>query len=134
MRIGYLGDILFRVNSDVVKTPNNVQWSGSARYADHQRHLKNSLTEFIGIDSDTFTFDMVLTVELGVNVMEELVKIWSYERKGIALPLVLCEKIYGKYRWTIQKHKIRMQYFDSKGNVSTAYVSINLLEYVTTEM
>ena len=129
-QIGCLGDIIFLVSSNVVETADNVQWSGSVRYAEHQRHLNNALTEFTGIDPDKFSFDMTLSTELGVNVMDELVKIWTYERKGIPLPLVLGEKGYGKYRWTIKNHKIGMKYFDPAGNLSTASVSLSLLEYL----
>jgi hypothetical protein len=35
-----------------VRTINNAQWSGSARYANHQRHLTNAKTEFAGINPD----------------------------------------------------------------------------------
>ncbi len=131
-QIGCLGDIIFSVDSDKVETINNVQWNGSARYSTHQRHLTNALTEFTGIDPDTMSFDMHLSANLGVNVMEELVKIWTYERKGTSLPLAIGEKAYGKYRWTIKNHRIRMQHFDPKGNLLSATVSVNLLEYLNT--
>ena len=129
-QIGYLGDILFVTNSGIVKPPKNIQWSGSVRYTEHQRHLNNALTEFTGIDADKMSFDMTLMAELGVDVMAELVKIWDYERKATTLPLVIGEKAYGKYRWTIKNHKINLKYFDPAGNVSAADVSLNLLEYL----
>jgi hypothetical protein len=108
----------------------NVQWNGSARYATHQRHLTNALTEFTGIDPDTMSFDMFLSINLGVDVMAELVKVWTYEREGTAVPLAIGEKAYGKYRWCIKNHRIGMQDFDRKGNLLTATVSVNLLEYL----
>ena len=128
-QIGCLGDIIFKVNSDFVETPGNIQWSGSVRYTEHQRHLNNALTEFTGIDADKMTFDIKLLIELGVNVTEELAKIWTYERNYTTLPLVFGSKGYGKYRWTIKSHRIKMQHFDSEGNLSGADVSISLLEY-----
>ncbi len=131
MQIGCLGDIIFSVDSDKVETINNIQWGGSARYSAHQRHLTHALTEFTGLDSDTMSFNMFLSSSLGVDVMKELVKIWTYEREGTALPLAIGEKGYGKYRWTIKSHKIKMQHFDAKGNLSGATVSISLLEYVS---
>ena len=129
-QIGCLGDILFKVNSDVVETAAKIQWSGSVRYTEHQRHLNNALTEFTGIDADKMSFDIKLMTELGVDVMEELGKIWTYERKGITLPLVFGSKGYGKFRWTIRNHRIKMEYFDREGNLSGADVSISLLEYL----
>lgn len=130
MVVGCLGDIIFSVSSRKIKTINNAQWSGSARYAQHQRHLKDTLVELTGLDPDGFSFDMYLSTQLGVDVMEELVKIWTYERKGKLLHLAIGEKSYGKYRWVIKSHKIRMQTYDRHGNLQSATVSVSLLEYV----
>jgi hypothetical protein len=129
-QVGCLGDIVFESSSNKTKTPSNIQWSGSARYAEHQRHLFHALTEFTGLDPDKMSFDIMLTADMGVDVMAELVKIWTYERQATALPLVIGEKPYGKYRWTIKSHKIAMRYFDAAGNLSAASVSLNLLEYL----
>lgn len=130
MQVGVLGDIVFQISSNVIKTLDNLQWSGSARYGEHSRHLTNALTEFTGIDPDTMSFDMELSVYLGVDPMAELVKIWTYERSGKPLSLVVGERAYGKYKWTIKSHKIKMRTYDKKGNVTGASVSVDLLEYL----
>ena len=128
--IGCLGDIAFEVSEDVVKTLDNWQWSGSARYATHQRHLTNALTEFTGLDPDKITFEMTLSVNLGVDPMEDVVKLWKYERSGQALPLTVGTKAYGKYRWTVVSHDMKMQAFDRAGDVAHATVSVTLQEYL----
>ena len=130
MKVGCLGEIVFSVSGNLVQTLNNAQWSGSARYATHQRHLKDALTEFCGLEPDTFSFDMVLSAFLGVNPQTEINKIWQYERSGEALSLVIGNKAYGKYRWNIVSHKAKMQYCDKEGNLLHATVSINLQEYL----
>jgi hypothetical protein len=130
MQVGVLGDIIFQVSSNVVQTLDNLQWSGSARYGEHERHLTNALTEFTGIDPDTMSFDMELSAYLGVDPMAELVKIWTYERSGKPLSLVVGERAYGKYKWTIKSHKIKMRTYDKRGNVTGASVSVELLEYL----
>ncbi len=130
MQVGVLGDIVFQVSSNVIKTFDNLQWSGSARYSEHNRHLTNALTEFTGIDPDTMSFDMELSTYLGVDPMTELVKIWTYERSGKPLTFVVGERAYGKYKWTIERHKIRMKTYDKRGNVTGVSVSIDLLEYM----
>lgn len=107
-----------------------MQWSGSARYSVHQRHLTNALTEFTGIDPDKMTFDIILSAYLGVDPMAEVVKVWKYERTGQAVPLVLGDKAYGKYRWNIVDHNMKMQTFDGDGNVTSATVSVSLQEYL----
>jgi len=131
-QIGCLGDIVFQVSSDVAETPQNVQWSGSVRYAEHQRHQNNALTEFNGVNADKFSFELKLLEELGADVMAELGKIWAYERNWVALPLVFGSKSYGKFRWTIVSHRINMRYFDVEGNLSGADVSLSLVEYLDT--
>lgn len=129
-QIGCLGDIPFIVSAETVQTINNATWSGSARYGEHQRHLTNALTEFTGLDPDTFSFDFTLSAYLGVNPMDAIVQLWQYERKGTSVPLTIGSKAYGKYRWTVQKHKIKMEFFDGDGDLASATVSVDLLEYL----
>jgi len=129
-QVGCLGDIVFQVSSNTIKTIDRVQWSGSVRYSEHKRHLTNALTEFTGINPDTISFDIKLSIYLGVEPMAELAKIWIYERSGKALPLVIGEKVYGKYRWTIISHKIKFETYDKKGNLTGVTVSVDLLEYL----
>lgn len=136
--IGYLGGsadngIPFVVSREVFRTPKNMKWSGSARYAVHERHATHALTEFTGLDPDCFSFDMLLTAELGVNPMEELVKIWTYERDAEAVGLVMGGHAYGKYRWTIEKHETKMEYMDTAGDLYAVEVSVTLLEYLKGE-
>ena len=127
---GGLGDILFHVSSDIVETLSNFKWSGSARYATHQRHASNVLTEFTGLDADKISFNIVLAAQLGVNPQAEMKKIWNYERNGQAIPLVLGQHVYGKYRWTIISHSLTAQHWDGMGNLLWATVNISLQEYL----
>ncbi|MCL2588639.1 MAG: phage tail protein [Oscillospiraceae bacterium] len=130
MQIGYLGDILFQISSEEIKTIRNMRWSGSARYAEHQRHLNNALTEATGLDPDKISFQIQLSADLGVDVRQELVKLWTYKRQFTTLRLVIGPHAYGKFRWTIPDFNIDVEHFDRDGNMSLALVAINLLEYV----
>ena len=133
--IGYLGTsaeegIMFETSSEKTETPENVAWSGSSRYAVHQRHNTHALTEFTGPEPDKISFDMTLAADLGADPMEELKKLWKYSRDGTALQLLIGEHAYGKYRWVIKDLKIKAQYFDVHGNQYCTRVSVNLLEYL----
>ena len=128
--IGALGDIPFEVSADVVRTLENMTWSGKARYSTHNRHLGNALTEFTGLDPDEVSFAITLSAYLGVNPQAELGKLWNYERKGIPVPLVIGDKGYGKHKWTITGHSTKMQEFFTDGTLVRAEVSVNLLEYL----
>lgn len=130
MVVGALGDIVFSVSSRTVKTIKNMNWSGSARYATHQRHAGNALTEFTGLDPDKITFDIFLSSYLGVDPMTEITRIWRYERNAIVLPLVLGNHGYGRYRWTITSHKIKPETYDGHGNITSATVTLTLQEYL----
>lgn len=128
--IGCLGDIIFSVSSAMVQTLHDAKWSGSVRVSEHQRHNYHALTEFTGIDPDKFSFEMTLAAYLGSDPMAEMVKIWTYEREFRPVPLIIGDKIYGKYRWTVQSHDNAFEHYDGNGNVIAVTVSVNLLEYV----
>ena len=128
--IGCLGDIPFLVSEEVVRTLDNMVWSGSSRYAVHERHGTNALTEFTGIDPNGITFDITLSTDLGTDPNDEVLNIWNYERSGQAVPLTIGEKGYGKFRWNITKHSMKMQAFFRNGDVHTATVSVTLQEYL----
>jgi hypothetical protein len=128
--VGCLGDVIFTVSKDVVRTLDNMVWSGSARYAVHERHLTHALTEYTGLDPDKITFDILLSAELGVDPIAEVVKLWNIERSGRAVPLTVGTKGYGKYRWNILKHEMKMKTFYGNGDVHTATVSVSLQEYL----
>lgn len=128
--VGCLGDVIFTVSRSVVRTLDNMTWSGSARYATHERHLTNALTEFTGLDPDKITFDILLSAELGVDPIAEVVKLWNIERSGRAVPLTVGTKGYGKYRWNITKHEMKAKAHFINGDIHTATVSVSLQEYL----
>lgn len=128
--IGCLGSVLFTVSEETVRTVNNLNWSGSARYAVHQRHGGSALTEFTGLDPDKLTFDMTLTAELGTNPAAEANRLAAMEQMGAAVPFVLGNQIYGKFRWTITNLQVKSKFFDVKGNLYAAAISVALQEYL----
>lgn len=128
--IGCLGEIPFIVSAKAIQTIQNATWSGSARYGIHARHLGDALTEFTGRDPDAFSFDMQLSAYLGIDPMDAIVKLWTYERTGRAVPLTIGDKAFGKYRWNVTKHKIKLETYDKSGNLTVATVSVELQEYV----
>lgn len=127
--VGSLGDIVFQVSSETVHTIDNLVWSGSARYGSHQVHLGNTLSEYSGVDLDTITFDMYLSVYLGVKPMDDIAILFGYERNGTNVSLVVGDKVYGKYRWNVTSHKVKVETFDCAGNMTGVTVSVTLKEY-----
>lgn len=127
--IGCLGDIPFKVSSDLVQTFSNAKMSGSAKYGTHFRRAGDALIEFVGNNPDKFSFDMELSAFLGVDPIQLIDKLTQYRREGRTLPLVIGEKSYGKYRWIILSSEVKIGATDHKGNVLSATVSISLQEY-----
>ena len=129
MTVGCLGDIAFEVSAKSIKTIRDATWSGSASIATHQRHLQNSLQEFVGIDPDSFTFNFRISAWLGSNPLTDISKLFEYERSGTAVRLIIGGRGYGKYRWLIKKHKVTLEHYDKWGNHVGADIAVTLTEY-----
>lgn len=127
--IGSLGDIVFSVSRNQVKTFTGLKWDSSAQYSTHNRHLKDPLLEFTGTDADTISFKMTFSVFLGVDPMGEITKLLNAERAGKVMRLVIGTKAYGKYKWVITKTSKDLERFDNKGNLLAAQVSVSLKAY-----
>ena len=54
--------------------------------------IKEYVTEFVSIDPERISLNVMLSAYLGVDVQEEINKILKYERDGTALSFVLGEK------------------------------------------
>lgn len=131
MQIGLLGDIIFEVSDKMVMTISNAQWSGSANWQTHQRHLTNALTEFTGIEPDRFNFEIVISAYFGVqNVQTAISQLFHYERTGTPVPLTIGAKGYGKYRWSVLNHNTKLEQYDREGNLTSCTVSVQLQEYL----
>ncbi len=129
-KVGRLGDITFEASEETVRTLSDMKWSGSARYATHQRHCANALTEFTGLGTDLFSFSMTLIRELGVEPMEEIKKLFKYERTGEAVPLNIGSHAYGRYRWNIISHETKISHTDVKGDIYACVVTVKMQEYL----
>lgn len=130
MKVGSLGGIPFTVSDSQIQTiSNGASWAGSAEITAHKVHNGNAVTEFTGLGADTIDLKIKLSAFLGVNPMSLIDQVWAYERSGTALPLILGDKAYGKYRWLIRSHQITMQRHDNRGNLIEATVSLKLVEY-----
>ena len=129
-QFGCLGDILFVCSDELVRNIENVTWSGESNFQTHQRLGGNSLVEWTGLGPDKISFDMHFAYPYGVNPMEEITKIWTYERNHNALPLNFGSHAYGRYRWVILSHSVKIN--GPNGTIQDCTVSIELQEYLST--
>lgn len=128
--IGRLGAINFEVSDNRIMTISDLKQSGSATFGKHQRHGKDTLVEYVGADSDTLSFSILLSAQLGANVEEMLSLISMFCYRGDVLPLVIGGKVFGRNKWVIQKYSVDFKNYDKKGRPILAKVSLTLLEYL----
>ena len=126
--IGCRGDVVFEVSLKTVLTMDNIQWNSGAKWNEHDRHLGDPALEFAGREADEMSFEIYLSRTLGVDPMEQIIRLFSYERNGTLLPLVIGTHAYGKYRWVITKTTRKFQVTDQTG-VSSVTVGISLKGY-----
>lgn len=127
--IGTLGDIVFFVSRSKVSTFDGMKWDSSAKYATHDRHLKDVLLEYTGTDADKISFSMYFSAFLGINPIEEITKLLKAERSGQVMRLVIGSRVYGKNKWVIDKTSKDLERFDNKGNLLIAKVNVSLIAY-----
>jgi hypothetical protein len=129
-RIGALGSIPFYVSDAAVQTIRNMVWSGAGTYAAHNRIGYTTLVEATGSDADTISFEMLLSANLGVNPWDAITALLNAERNQYHMQLTIGNHGYGRYKWLIASHSIKMEKFDIYGNLTEAVVSIKLVEYL----
>ncbi len=128
-KIGSFGDLVFSVSDRTVKTFDGMSWDFSADYATHDRHIKADLLEYMGPGIEGISFSMVLSAFLGVNPLKEIKKLREMVKEGHAERLVIGGKVYGSYKWVMQKGTVDFQRFDNTGNLLAAKVKVTLKEY-----
>lgn len=128
-KIGTFGDLTFSVSDKTVRTFEGMNWDFSAKYTTHDRHIQPDLLEYMGPEIESVSFSAVFSVFLGTNPYKEIKKLRQMVRDGRAERLVLGGKVYGSYKWVMQKGTAELKRFDGKGNLWAAKVKITLEEY-----
>ena len=127
--IGSWGGIVFSVSRKSVKTFDGLKWESAAKYATHDRHLKEPLLEFTGTDVESMSFSMFFSAFLGVNPIAEVSKLLKAMRRGEVHRLVIGPKAYGTGRWVITKLSNSLERYDNRGNLLVAKVNVTMNSY-----
>lgn len=126
--VGALGDVVFSVSRNQIRTFDELKWDSGAKYAFHARHLQTPLAEFTGLDTDTLSFSMSFSLPLGIIPLKELEKLSTALKAGKAMRLILGTDVYGT-RWIITKLSRTLSRFDNHGNLIAAKASVSLSAY-----
>lgn len=129
MPIGSLGEIVFEVSDEQIKTFSKMTYSVGARYSTHNRINGRPLIEYTGADLEAVSLTIKLSVFQGVYPRKEMYKINKACREGTPLRLVLGKTHFGKYKWVIKSASSELEHIDNKGRILDATMKLTLSEY-----
>lgn len=128
--IGALGDIVFTVSSDKVRTFDGMSRSGSARLATHELINRKPLMEFIGPAGETISMQMSFSVYDGLNPEQEAQSLRELRDKGKAVALILGGQPLGDGLWLVENLNETHKHIDNTGTAHQIDVSVTLREYI----
>jgi phage protein U len=128
--IGSLGDVVFEVSSELVKTFQDLQFQHSAKYAQHDIHGNVGLLEYTGRNPTTCGLKIRLDSALGIDPMKEIVLLYMMMRNGVAVSLILDGQPQGEGLWVIESFSEEWKVVGNTGKMIAAESSIQLKEYV----
>lgn len=130
MVIGNLGDLItFEVSSEKVLTFNNLKRTVSGRWARHDIIAGRPISEFLGPDLKTMSFDIHLNAMHGVKPRKTLNNIAVAAELGTPMMFVLGGKRIGASLWVIDSVSETYKEIIKDGALMTADLSISLTEY-----
>ncbi len=126
--VGALGPTVFHVSPNTFRTFFNLEINSTTNYANHDRHLSGALLEFVGNAPDTCSFEMFLSVFLGVDPVAQINSLDASRRAGMAMMLVIGPYRYGAL-WVITGIAHSFKHFDGRGNLLIAGEKVSLKSY-----
>lgn len=133
MAIGSLGDIVFEVSSEKIRTFRDLQIQRKANYTEHAIHGKKGLLEFTGFAAATGSLNIRLDAALGVNPQEEFEALLDVFNEHQAVPLILNGEPVGDGLWVIEGIDESFEIVNNKGEAIALEVPLKLKEYIEAE-
>lgn len=128
--IGTLGEVVFTVSYDLVRTFQDYKRNSSARLQAHEIIGKKPVTEFLGPGLDSISFAIDLSAFKGVNPKEEAEKLRKIMQNGEYVNLVIAGSPVSNNKWVIESINESVSARDGKGNIIRAKVDITIHEYI----
>ncbi|WP_213692121.1 phage tail protein [Aminobacterium sp. EBM-42] len=126
--IGSFDDVVFETSADKVRTPENFQRQGAARFGTHEVAGQKPVLEFMGPGLDSVTMTICFRVALGVNPRVEIDRLREMRDDGIYAPLILAGRPLGTF--VIESINETWSQIDNHGRLLRATVDLTLREYV----
>jgi len=128
--IGALGEVVFVVTAETMRTFQDFVRTSSARWAKHDRIGLKPKSQFLGPDLDGISFTMRFDANYGMNPKEEMDRLLIMNREGEAVDLTIGGKSLGMGLWTITALEQNWDVVDNRGNVLVGTAKITLEEYI----
>lgn len=128
--IGSLGDVVFEVSAEKVRTFRDFQIQHSAKYTEHAIHGRKGLLEFTGLSASSASLSIRLDAGLGINPKEELNTLHEILTKHEALPFILDGEPQGDGLWVLESIGENYEIIDNHGTFIAVEVSLKLKEYI----
>lgn len=130
MSLGVLGNIVFQVSAETVRTFDELTRSISGRWAQHDVLQQKPLTQWSGPGLDEITFTMRFDAALGVKPRNELDNLTMMANGGKAYPFTFGGKPLGRSGlWTIVSVELGFKTLDNRGNLLVGTANVTLREY-----
>jgi phage protein U len=132
--IGSLGDVVFEVSSERVKTFQDLKFQYAMKYAQHDVHGGVALLELTGRAPVTCSLKIILDSALGVDPMNELVELIIIMGKGKVVDFILDGEPQGLQKggqWVIESIGESWKVTDNKGKMISVEVDLQLKEYIS---
>jgi len=130
MIVGNFGKMVFSVSKKKVNSFSNLKFNKTAEWSEHKRYGKKPISEFISPGLISFTLDIHLDANLGVNPRTELDKWTKYLESGHHDVFVIGGKQIGKYEWKIENISEAWNTIMGKGKLIAADLTITMSEYI----
>ena len=131
--IGSLGDVVFEVSTERVRTFRDFQIQRSAKYSEHAIYGRKGLLEFTGLSPASISLSIRLDAALGVNPKEELNTLHDILKNHQAVPFILDGEPQGDGLWVVEGLDENHEIVDKHGTSIAVEVSLKLKEYIEVE-
>ena len=131
--IGSLGEVVFEVSDEKVRTFRDFQIQRSAKYSEHAIHGRKGLLEFTGLSPASASLSIKLDAGLGVNPKEELNNLREILTKHEAVPFILDGEPQGDGLWVLESLDENFEVIDNHGTFIALNVSLKIREYIEVE-
>ena len=127
--ISTLGDIVFEVSSERVRTFANMTHTANSRWAEHEVARGKPRAEFLGPGTNEIELIIRLSSQHGVDPRKEMEKIGTMLLQGRHALLMLGGRPIGNGEWRVETSETNMIWVNGRGEVEFAEMTVTLREY-----